>query len=58
MIKKMFQELFVDSLASFICIALKEKAKTKINIKKSIRAFEDMWIYNLRESKKIDKRKS
>ena len=33
MSKKVFQELFVDSLASFICIALKEKAKTKINIK-------------------------
>ena len=54
----MFQELFVDSLSSFIYIALKEKAKTKSNIKKSINTFEDMWIYNLRESKKIDKRKS
>ena len=56
--KKMFQELFVDSLSSFIYIALKEKSKTKSNIKKSINTFEDMWIYNLRESKKIDKRKS
>jgi hypothetical protein len=36
---------------------LKEKVKTKTNIKKSIRAFEDIWIDMLRESKRNEKRK-
>ena len=35
----------------------KEKVKSKSNIKKSIRAFEDIWIDMLRESKKNDRRK-
>jgi len=37
---------------------LKDKVKTKSNIKKSIRSFEDIWIDMLRESKKNVKRKS
>jgi hypothetical protein len=56
--KKMFQQQFVDYLAGFIYIDLKNKVKTKSNIKKSIRSFEDIWIDMLRESKKNVKRKS
>ena len=54
----MFQEQFVDSLVEFVYINLKEKRKTKANIKKSIHSFEDIWLTMLRESKKNVKRKS
>ena len=37
---------------------IKEKAKTKANIKKSINIFEIIWLEMLRENKKDDKRKS
>ena len=56
--KLMFTKQFLDSLADFIYIDLKEKAKTKANIKKSIIIFETLWLGMLRESKKSDKRKS
>ena len=56
--KKMFQSQFVDYLAGFMYIDLKDKVKTKSNIKKSIFSFEDIWIDMLREGKKNDKRKS
>ena len=56
--KKMFQGQFVDLLADFMYNDLKEKVKSKTNIKKSVNAFEDTWINMLRESKKNDKRKS
>ena len=36
---------------------LNEKVKTKTKKKKSIRAFEDIWIDMLRESKRNEKRK-
>jgi hypothetical protein len=39
-------------------VNLKEKVKTKSNIRKSINTFEDIWIDMLRESKKNVKRKS
>ena len=55
--KSFFQPQFVDLLADFMYNDLKEKVKSKSNIKKSIRAFEDIWIDMLRESKKNDKRK-
>tara|TARA_R110000765_G_scaffold313243_1_gene406280 strand:+ start:303 stop:482 length:180 start_codon:yes stop_codon:yes gene_type:complete len=59
MIKKIFQEQFVDLLSTFIYNDLKEKVKTKSNIKKSVRSFEDMWVNSLRESKgRGNKRKS
>ena len=54
----MFQSQFVDYLAGFMYIDLKDKVKTKSNIKKSIFSFEDIWIDMLREGKKNDKRKS
>lgn len=53
----MFQQQFLDLLVDFMYMDLKEKVKSKSNIKKSIRAFEDIWIDMLRESKKNDKRK-
>ena len=58
MSKKMFQQQFLDLLVDFMYINLKEKVKSKQNIKKSIQAFEDIWIDMLRESKKNVKRKS
>tara|TARA_R100001530_G_scaffold116026_1_gene83031 strand:+ start:54 stop:230 length:177 start_codon:yes stop_codon:yes gene_type:complete len=57
MSKKMFQEQFVDLLTDFMYNNLKEKGKTKANIKKSINNFEDIWLTMLRESKKNVKRK-
>ena len=57
MTKKFFQKQFLDLLVDFMYMDLKEKVKSKSNIKKSIRAFEDIWIDMLRESKKNDKRK-
>ena len=56
--KKMFQQQFLDLLVDFLYMNLKEKVKSKSNIKKSIRVFEDIWIDMLRESKKNVKRKS
>ena len=54
----MFQQQFLDLLVDFMYVDLKEKVKTKSNIKRSIEAFEDIWIDMLRESKKDVKRKS
>ena len=56
--KNFFQAQFVDLLTDFMYNDLKEKVKSKTNIKKSVNAFEDTWINMLRESKKNDKRKS
>ena len=57
MTKKFFQKQFVDLLTDFMYVNLKEKVKTKSNIKKSIHSFEDIWIDMLRESKRNEKRK-
>ena len=58
MSKKIFQKQFVDLLVDFMYVNLKEKVKTKSNIRKSIHTFEDIWLDMLRESKKNVKRKS
>ena len=58
MSKNFFQKQFVDLLTDFMYVNLKEKVKTKSNIRKSINTFEDIWIDMLRESKKNVKRKS
>ena len=58
MVKKIFQKQFVDLLVDFMYVNLKEKVKTKSNIRKSIHTFEDIWLDMLRESKKNAKRKS
>ena len=56
--KQMFTKQFLDSLSDFIYINLKEKAKTKANIKKSIIIFETLWLGMLRESKKNENKKN
>ena len=56
--KSFFQPQFVDLLADFMYNDLKEKVKSKVNIKKSIYSFEDTWLNMLRESKRDVKRKS
>ena len=58
MSKKMFQQQFLDLLVDFMYMNLKDKVKTKTNIKKSIQTFEDIWLDMLRESIKNAKRKS
>ena len=58
MTKSFFQPQFVDLLTDFMYNDLKEKVKSKANIKKSVNAFEDTWINMLRESKKNDKKKN
>ena len=58
MSKKMFQTQFVDSLTDLMYNDLKEKVKSKVNIKKSIYSFEDTWLNMLRESRRNVKRKS
>ena len=58
MTKKFFQKQFVDLLTDFMYVNLKEKVKTKSNIRKSINTFEDIWINMLMESKRDVKRKS
>ena len=35
----------------------KDKPKTKANIRKSIKTFEDIWVYSIREKKKNERRK-
>ena len=57
MVKKIFQKQFVDLLVDFMYVNLKEKVKTKANIRKNIHTFEDIWLDMLRESKKNVKRK-
>ena len=57
MSKNFFQKQFVDLLTDFMYVNLKEKVKTKSNIRKSINTFENIWIDMLRESKKNVKRK-
>ena len=56
--KKIFQEQFVDLMSSFIYETIKEKAKTKNNIKKSIKNLETICIDMVREKKRNVKRKS
>ena len=55
--KQMFTKQFLDSLSDFVYSNLKEKAKTKANIRKSINVFETIWLDMLRESRKNGKRK-
>ena len=54
----MFTKQFLDSMASFIYEYIKEKKKTKANIKKSINVFETTWLKMLQGKEKDGKRKS
>ncbi len=55
--KQMFSDQLVDLMSEFIYNNLNKKAVTRANLKKSIRAFENMWVSSVREIKKNDKRK-
>ena len=55
--KQMFSDQLVDLMSEFIYNNLNKKTVTRTNLKKSIRAFENMWVSSVREIKKNDKRK-
>jgi len=55
--KKMFTKQFLDLMSLFIYEYMREKKKTKANIRKSIQAFEITWLEMLRGKEKNDKRK-
>jgi len=57
MSKQMFSDQLVDLMSEFIYNNLNKKTVTRANLKKSIRAFENMWITSVRGVKKNDKRK-
>ena len=48
----MFSKLFVNSLATFLHLTLKEKSVTKIKLKKLLSIFTKMWIAEMRKTKK------
>ena len=47
----MFTKLFIDSLATFLHLTLKEKSVTKIKLKKLLSIFTKMWIAEMRKNK-------
>ena len=47
----MFSKLFVNSLATFLHLTLKEKSVTKIKLKKLLNIFTKMWISEMRKNK-------
>ena len=47
----MFTKLFIDSLATFLHLTLKEKSVTKIKLKKLLNIFTKMWISEMRKNK-------
>ena len=53
----MFSDQLVDLMSEFIYNNLNKKTVTRTNLKKSIRAFENMWVSSVMEIKKNDKRK-
>ena len=57
MSKQMFSEQLITLMSEFIYSKIKGKPITEANVRKSIRAFENMWLTSVREIKKNDKRK-
>ena len=55
--KQMFSEQLIILMSEFIYGKIKGKPLTEANVRKSIRAFENMWLTSVREIKKNDKRK-
>ena len=55
--RRIFTEHFLDVFSTFIYANLKDKPKTKANIRKSIKTFEDIWVHSIREKKKNEIRK-
>ena len=47
----MFTKLFINSLATFLHLTLKEKSITKIKLKKLLNIFTKMWITEMRKNK-------
>ena len=56
MSKQMFSEQLITLMSEFIYDKIKGKPITEANVRKSIRAFENMWLTAVREIKKNDKR--
>ena len=48
----MFSKLFVNSLATFLHLTLKEKSITRTKLKKLLNIFTKMWIGEIRKNKK------
>ena len=57
MSKQMFSDQLIILMSEFIYDKIKGKPITEANVRKSIRAFENMWLTSVREIKKNDKRK-
>jgi len=55
--KQMFSDQLIILMSEFIYGKIKGKPITEANVRKSIRAFENMWLTSVREIKKNDKRK-
>ena len=55
--KQMFSDQLIILMSEFIYDKIKGKPITEANVRKSIRAFENMWLTSVREIKKNDKRK-
>jgi|TARA_Y100001963_G_scaffold54483_1_gene76279 hypothetical protein len=47
----MLTKLFINSLATFLHLTLKEKSVTKIKLKKLLNIFTKMWISEMRKNK-------
>ena len=54
--KKMFTDQFLDLMASFLYSYLKEKVKTKTNIKAGLRDFEHIWLESIKESRNVNRK--
>ena len=47
----MLTKLFINSLATFLHLTLKEKSVTKFKLKKLLNIFTKMWISEMRKNK-------
>ena len=47
----MLTKLFINSLATFLHLTLKEKSVTKIKLKKLLNIFTKMWISDMMKNK-------
>ena len=47
----MLTKLFINCLATFLHLTLKEKSVTKIKLKKLLNIFTKMWISEMRKNK-------
>ena len=48
----MLTKLFINSLATFLHLTLKEKSITRTKLKKLLNIFTKMWIAEMRKTKK------